>query len=167
MVFIWWFQKGDVIQIRVVGCSQAVAIGVMLISGKELVTNQKGKAVQVRVAGQTYSPSWHLFSAIFQSFGKKFSLTFKKGNISLVVVYFGSRGLELSFRNFMKCLFWTIAYIGAREAVLVLTLALFTKRKTTNDSSFWYTFNYVTYATGCTNIWGSSVGNGFEDGHWL
>ncbi|XP_022659748.1 eukaryotic translation initiation factor 2D-like [Varroa jacobsoni] len=39
--------KGDVVQIRVVGCSQAVAIGVMLISGKELVTNQKGKAVQV------------------------------------------------------------------------------------------------------------------------
>ncbi|OQR76610.1 eukaryotic translation initiation factor 2D-like [Tropilaelaps mercedesae] len=39
--------KGDVVQIRVVGCSHAVAIGIMLMDGEELVNIQKDRAAQI------------------------------------------------------------------------------------------------------------------------
>lgn len=46
-------QKGEVVQIRVVSCPQAVAVGVMLIDGQELVDVHKGKAVQVSFPSQS------------------------------------------------------------------------------------------------------------------
>ena len=42
----WPSQIGDHVQIRVVGCAQAIGVGIMLMDGADMIS-KKGKAVQV------------------------------------------------------------------------------------------------------------------------